>query len=98
MVGSEQRGWRAGTKPSSKTPKRSTACRGSTWSKGPRVRRLVNPRMGASGWTLRQVHQAAGGPMGEARRSTHGSCRGRNRVVGCTMAGLHGRAPEGSGR
>ena len=31
--------------------------------------------------------------MGKARRSTHGSCRGRNRVAGCTMAGLHGRAP-----
>ena len=34
------------TKPSSKTSKRSTACRGSTWLREPRVRRRVNPRLG----------------------------------------------------
>ena len=37
------------------------------------------------------------GRFGEYR-STHGSCRGRNQVAGCTMAGLRGRAPKGTGR
>ena len=71
--------------PSSKTSKQCTACRSSTWSRGPRVRRRVNPRLRASGtWSM-----DASVSTSSSWRSD-GSCRGRNRVAGCTMAGLHG--------
>ena len=41
---------------------------------------------GRFGEYIKQLEDA----MGKARGSTHDSCRGRNRVAGCTITGLHG--------